>query len=210
MAEYRKHIEKDAALERRLQPVWVLETSVDQTLQILEALKSNYEQHHGVTYTPEALKAAATLSERYINDRFLPDKAIDLVDESGALAQMKQYNDDGVDEESNGISPVVTEHTVAAVISEMTGIPIGQLELEERDKLQSLEVSMEERVVGQNKAVRGVARAIRRARSGLRDPNRPVASFLFCGPSTCYNVSDFQLCVLVVMFMTSNIKSSYF
>jgi len=185
-------VEKDAALERRLQPVWVQETSVEQTIEILKALQSKYEQHHGVTYTPEALRAAAVMAERYINDRFLPDKAIDLLDESGAMAQMKledgesssNANDGGYSAVVNAMSAGnVTEHTVAAVVSEMTGIPTGQLESSERDVLQALESTMEKRVVGQNKAVKGVARAIRRSRSGLRDPNRPVASFLFCGPT---------------------------
>ena len=175
IAEYRKYIEKDGALERRLQPVMVRESSVDQTVGILEALQSNYERHHGVKYTTEALRAAASLSERYISDRFLPDKAIDLLDEAGAIAQL---------ESTKSESPVIVdEHIVAEVISEMTGIPIGKLESSEMDRLQSLESHMEGRVKGQRRAVRGVARAIRRARSGLRDPRRPIASFLFCGPT---------------------------
>jgi len=191
IAEYRKHIEKDAALERRLQPVWVRETSVEQTIQILKALQGNYERHHNVKYTPEAIEAAALLSERYVNDRFLPDKAIDLVDESGAMAQLYPPDEDdedaGIDKETG--NPLVTEQMVATVLSEMTGIPLGQLESSERDRLQTLERQMEGRVVGQDRAVRGVARAIRRARSGLRDPHRPVASFMFCGPTGTGKVS---------------------
>jgi ATP-dependent Clp protease ATP-binding subunit ClpC len=171
IAEYRKYIEKDGALERRLQPVMVRETSVDQTVGILKALQSNYEQHHGVSYTSAALYAAAALSERYISDRFLPDKAIDLVDEAGATAHLESG-------EGPEARPVVDEHVVAQVVAEMTGIPVGKLESTEMDRLQSLESELEARVKGQRRAVHAVARAIRRARSGLRDPKRPVASFL--------------------------------
>jgi ATP-dependent Clp protease ATP-binding subunit ClpC len=171
ISEYRKYIEKDGALERRLQPVMVRETSVDQTVGILKALQSNYEQHHGVVYTNAALYAAATLSERYISDRFLPDKAIDLVDEAGAVAHLEVG-------EGHEMQPIIDEQVVAKVVAEMTGIPVGKLESTEMERLQSLESELEGRVKGQRRAVRGVARAIRRARSGLRDPNRPVASFL--------------------------------
>jgi ATP-dependent Clp protease ATP-binding subunit ClpC len=180
IAEYRKYIEKDAALERRLQPVMVKETTVDQTIRILEAVESKYALHHKVKYTKEALVAAATLSERYVTDRFLPDKALDLLDEAGAIAQL-EYAGEG--------TPIVTEHTIAEVISEMSGIPIGKLEANEMDRLRSLESQMEGRVKGQERAVRGVARAVRRARSGLRDPKRPVASFMFCGPTGTGKVS---------------------
>ena len=184
IAEYRQHIEKDAALERRLQPVRVKEPSVEQTIDILGAVQGNYERHHNVKYTPEALKAAAELSERYLNDRFLPDKALDLLDEAGASSQL-----DFADKV--GDTPVVTEHTIAEVISEWTGIPIGKLETTEMDRLVALEDQMEKRVKGQARAVRSVARAIRRARSGLRDPRRPVASFLFCGPT---GIGKTELC----------------
>jgi ATP-dependent Clp protease ATP-binding subunit ClpA len=174
--EYRKYIEKDAALERRLQPVLIKEPSVNETLNILKAVQSHYEKHHGVKYTPEALASAVSLSDRYITDRFLPDKALDLLDESGAIAHLERVEDD--DE-----CPIVTEHTVASIISEWSGIPLGKLETSEMDRLRALEAEMTKRVKGQNRAVRGVAKAIRRARSGLRDPKRPVASFLFCGPT---------------------------
>jgi ATP-dependent Clp protease ATP-binding subunit ClpC len=173
--EYRKYIEKDAALERRLQPVMVKEPSVVQTIDILQAVQSNYEKHHGVTYTSAALNAAATLSDRYMTDRFLPDKALDLLDEAGAIAHLEEPDED--------VTPEVTEHTVAMVISEWSGIPMGKLETQEMDRLQALEGEMGRRVKGQGRAIRGVARAVRRARSGLRDPRRPVASFLFCGPT---------------------------
>jgi ATP-dependent Clp protease ATP-binding subunit ClpC len=173
--EYRKYIEKDAALERRLQPVTVKEPSVPETLSILQAVQTYYERHHEVSYTPEALEAMATLSDRYVNDRFLPDKALDLMDEAGALAHLESLGDEE--------NLVVDEHLVASVISEWSGIPIGKLETSELDRLRSLEDDMERRVKGQGRAIRGVARAIRRARSGLRDPTRPIASFLFCGPT---------------------------
>jgi ATP-dependent Clp protease ATP-binding subunit ClpC len=179
VVEYRKYVEKDAALERRLQPVMVKEPSVPQTIDILNAVYLNYEKHHGVKYTPEALEAAAVLSDRYITDRFLPDKALDLLDEAGAIAHLENSEMDTVSDDL----VIVTEHTMAAVISEWSGIPIGKLEAGEMDRLQTLEYDMTRRVKGQGRAVRGVARAIRRARSGLRDPRRPVASFLFCGPT---------------------------
>ena len=172
--EYRKYIEKDAALERRLQPVTVKEPSLPETLSILEAVQSYYERHHGVKYTPEALEAMATLSDRYVNDRFLPDKALDLMDEAGAVAHLESDDQENI---------TVDEHLVASVISEWSGIPIGKLETNELDRLRSLEEDMMKRVKGQGRAVRGVARAIRRARSGLRDPKRPIASFLFAGPT---------------------------
>ena len=170
ITEYRKYIEKDAALERRLQPVMVKEPSVSETLSILEAVQSFYERHHGVKFTPESLEAMATLSDRYINDRFLPDKALDLMDEAGAVAHLESDGEESVP---------VDEHLVAKVISEWSGIPLGKLETNELDRLRSLEEDMMKRVKGQGRAIRGVARAVRRARSGLRDPKRPIASFLF-------------------------------
>jgi len=177
IAEYRKYIEKDAALERRLQPVMVREPNIEQTVGILEALQENYERHHGVTYTNEALVAAAKLAERYIQDRFLPDKAIDLLDEAGAVAHLKSAANNDTTE------PVVTEHTIAEIISEWSNIPLGKIEAAEQSQLLQLEHDLTLRVKGQRRAVTAVARAIRRSRSGLRDPNRPIASFLFCGPT---------------------------
>lgn len=182
--EYRKHVEKDAALERRFQPLLIKEPSVSQTFDILKAVTGYYERHHGVKYTPGALEAAASMSERYINDRFLPDKALDILDEAGALVQLDKDFDDET-------TPVVTEHTIAEVVSEWSGIPLGKLETGELDRLRQLEADMGRRVKGQSRAVRGVARAIRRARAGLRDPKRPVASFLFCGPT---GVGKTELC----------------
>ena len=186
ISEYRKHIEKDAALERRLQPLLVKEPTVDQTIGILSSIAPRYESHHGVKYTQESLDMAAKLSERYISDRFLPDKAIDLLDEAGALVHMEYSFDTGVTNNADEDLPMVTEHTIADVISEWSNIPIGKLETEETDRLLVLESEMEKRVKGQDRAVRSVARAVRRARSGLRDTSRPVASFMFCGPTGEY------------------------
>lgn len=196
IAEYRKYIEKDAALERRLQPVMVKEPSVAQTIDILRAVQSMYERHHSVQYTENAIAAAAELSERYINDRFLPDKALDLMDEAGALAQLEFLESGQIEEVENRPVPVVTDHVVMEVISEWSGIPMGKLESKEMERLRNLEDEIELRVKGQTRAVRGVARAIRRARSGLRDPKRPVASFLFCGPTgtgECFSAFHRQL-----------------
>jgi ATP-dependent Clp protease ATP-binding subunit ClpC len=184
ISEYRKYIEKDAALERRLQPVMVKEPSVAETTEILRAIAPSYEQHHRVKYTPESLVTAAKLSERYLVDRFLPDKAIDLLDEAGAIAHLNaasksDFNDEGGEENY----PVVDEHTVAMVISEWASIPLGKLESGEMDRLVQLEDDMTRRVKGQGRAIQSVARAVRRARSGLRDPQRPIASFMFCGPT---------------------------
>lgn len=187
IAEYRKYIEKDAALERRLQPVMVKEPSVQETTEILRAIAPSYEKHHKVKYTPESFVAAAKLSERYLTDRFLPDKAIDLLDEAGAITQLEKsmsaisQDDDEDDDEEN--YPEVDEHTIAKVISEWASIPLGKLESSEMDRLVQLEVELTQRVKGQGRAVQSVARAIRRARSGLRDPKRPIASFMFCGPT---------------------------
>jgi ATP-dependent Clp protease ATP-binding subunit ClpC len=196
ISEYRKYIEKDGALERRLQPILVREPTVKQTLAILQALKPKYEKHHGVQYSDGALQAAAKLSERYIANRFLPDKAIDLLDEAGALVHMDQVmwlsqqslsEEDDIDDDmknslnSDNLPPLVTEQSVATIVSEWTSIPLGKLEDEEMNRLERLEWDMACRVKGQTRAIRSVARAIRRARSGLRDLRRPVASFLFCG-----------------------------
>jgi ATP-dependent Clp protease ATP-binding subunit ClpC len=184
ISEYRKYIEKDGALERRLQPILVKEPTVPQTLLILQAIVSRYEKHHGVKYTAGALEAAAKLSERYVNDRFLPDKAIDLLDEAGALVHMEQVflgDDNQEDDGGQKLTPFVTEQAVAEILSDWTSIPLGKLEQDELNRLGNLEEEMTVRVKGQAKAVSSVARAIRRARSGLRDPKRPIASFLFCG-----------------------------
>jgi len=185
ISEYRKYIEKDAALERRLQPLLVKEPTMEQSLRILKAIAPRYELHHGVNYTVESLEAAVKLSERYITDRFLPDKAIDLLDEAGALVHMESVIglDDDEDVDEDAPPPQVTEHHVAEILSEWSSIPIGKLESGEMDRLRRLEDELTARVKGQSRAVRSVARAVRRSRSGLRDTRRPVASFLFCGPT---------------------------
>jgi len=187
ISEYRKYIEKDAALERRLQPILVKEPSVSQTLEILKTIAPQYEAHHGVKYSDASLEAAAKLSERYITDRFLPDKAIDLVDEAGALLQMEYTFDGSVTQED----PIVTENTMANVIAQWTSIPIGKLESDETERLMVLEDDLTDRVKGQARAVRSVSRAVRRARAGMRDTGRPVASFMFCGPT---GVGKTELC----------------
>mmetsp|Transcript_26920 Transcript_26920/g.30604 ORF Transcript_26920/g.30604 Transcript_26920/m.30604 type:complete len:944 (-) Transcript_26920:40-2871(-) len=188
ISEYRKYIEKDAALERRLQPVMCKEPSVQETIEILQAISESYEKHHRVKYTPQSLVAAAKLSERYLTDRFLPDKAIDLMDEAGAIAHLERYSltayDENYDDEDNEEElPVVDENTVTKVISEWASIPLGKLESSEMDRLVQLEDDMTMRVKGQERAIKSVSRAVRRARSGLRDPQRPIASFMFCGPT---------------------------
>jgi len=224
--EYRKHIEKDAALARRFQPVLVGEPSVEDTVAILRGLRDNYEAHHQVRITDEALDAAAELSDRYVTDRFLPDKAIDLIDQAGArvrlrvktpsadtreyereLEQLTRDRDQAVAAEyyekasalrdqinelkskleqatvSGGGVPQVTGADIAEVVSRATGIPVAQLTEEERERLLRLEGHLHDRVVGQDDAVEAVAEAVRRSRAGLGDPDRPVGSFLFLGPT---------------------------
>jgi ATP-dependent Clp protease ATP-binding subunit ClpC len=232
--EYRKHIERDAALERRFQPVMVGEPTVDETIEILHGLRDRYEQHHKLKISDEALEAAAKLSDRYISDRYLPDKAIDLVDEAGSrvrlinsqlppaakeldkeLRQVLKEKDNAVrsqdfdragelrdremeikaeirsiaqtkkTEESTGdeISPVVGEEDIAHIVASWTGVPVNKLTETESEKLLHMEDTLHQRVIGQDEAVRAISRAIRRARVGLKNPNRPIASFVFSGPT---------------------------
>jgi len=171
--EYRRYIEKDGALERRFQPLQITEPSVEETIEILKTVSPNYAGYHGVEYTENALIAAAKLSDRYITDRFLPDKAIDLLDESGSMIKMNNNEEDYF----------VTEDAITSVVSEISGIPVGRLETGERERLRNLELIMGERIKGQSQAVKVVAKAIRRARTGMRDGKRPVASLLFMGPT---------------------------
>ncbi|HWT06933.1 MAG TPA: ATP-dependent Clp protease ATP-binding subunit, partial [Xanthomonadales bacterium] len=168
--EYRKHVESDAALERRFQPVYVNEPTIEQTVAILKGLRAKYATHHGVQIDDEALEAAASLAARYIADRYLPDKAIDVMDEAAAGAAMR------------GAKRVDVE-LVAAVVSRWTGIPQGTITDAQRAGLLALEAQLTTRVVGQDQAVRAVSEAIRRARAGLKDPRKPVGGFLFVGPS---------------------------
>jgi ATP-dependent Clp protease ATP-binding subunit ClpC len=171
--EYRKHIEADAALERRFQPVMVAEPTIEQTEAILRGLRARYAEHHGVTIGDDAVEAAAALSARYIVDRFLPDKAIDLMDEAAAAVAL------GAGEGAK----VVHAGDVSAIVSKWTGIPQGSLTEEQTQGLLALEESLAKRVVGQTEAVSLVAQAIRRGRAGLKDPRKPVGGFLFVGPS---------------------------
>ncbi|MET7755783.1 ATP-dependent Clp protease ATP-binding subunit [Streptomyces sp. NPDC005389] len=224
--EYRKHIEKDAALERRFQPVLIPEPTVEETVQILEGLRDAYEAHHQVRFADGALAAAAELSDRYISDRFLPDKAIDLMDQAGArvrlrsagrstevvsredrLARLQREKDQavaaeqfekasdlkrqiadvegeiaGIEERREGVVSV-TAADIADIVSRRTGIPVSQLTASEKEKLLKLEEEMHARIVGQDEAVTAVSEAVRRNRAGMGDPNRPVGSFLFLGPT---------------------------
>ncbi|MFG2791127.1 ATP-dependent Clp protease ATP-binding subunit [Streptomyces sp. NPDC048419] len=224
--EYRRHIEKDAALERRFAPILVGEPTVDDTVEILRGLRDRYEAHHQVRITDEAVVAAAELSDRYITSRFLPDKAIDLMDQAAArvrlraktpLADTREIEDriaalgrekdqavadeeyerakelrDRIKETEAQLTeagkgeaqvPKVTAEDIAEVVSRTTGIPVAQLTEEERARLMKLEEHLHERVVGQDEAIAAIARAVRRARAGMSDPNRPVGSFLFLGPT---------------------------
>ena len=231
LEEYRKHIEKDAALERRFQPVYVQEPSVDDSIRILEGLRGRYESHHRARIQDDALEAAARLSARYIMDRRLPDKGIDLIDEAAARARIKTMEPpeelkeiehrleeirkekeaavDGqeferaaelrdaerllfeeLEEERklwrsgrNDSEPVITGEDIADVVAEWTGIPVFQITGEESLRLLGMEREIEKRLVGQSEAVGSVAKAIRRARSGLKDPKRPIGSFLLLGPT---------------------------
>lgn len=187
--EYRRYIERDGALERRFQALEVKEPTVFETLDILAAVSPKYEEFHGVKYTYNALLAATKLSNRYISDRFLPDKAIDLIDEAGSMVKMTE----------DGESYYVTEDAIEEVISEITGIPIGKLDNGEKARLKSLEEEIQKRIKGQAPAVRAVAKAIRRARSGMRDGKRPVASLLFCGPTGVGTVPLFDVYCYVAL-----------
>ncbi|WP_394191293.1 ATP-dependent protease ATP-binding subunit ClpC [Paenisporosarcina quisquiliarum] len=229
--EYRKYIEKDAALERRFQPIQVDEPSVDESIQIIKGLRDRYEAHHRVKITDAAIEAAAKMSDRYISDRFLPDKAIDLIDEAGSKVRLRSYTTppnlkelegrlEAIRSEKNAAvqsqefekaasfrdteqklkeelestkkswkeeqgkaESEVTVEDIAAVVSMWTGIPVSKLAQTESDKLLKLEETLHERVIGQSEAVTAISRAVRRARAGLKDPKRPIGSFIFLGPT---------------------------
>lgn len=229
--EYRKHIEKDPALERRFQPITVKEPSIDDTIKILEGLRDRYEAHHRVKITDEALKAATDLSERYITDRFLPDKAIDLIDEAASrvrlqsvtappdlndlkskLEELNQEKEEAISTQNyekaasirdrekrikeelerrqeewkhqkHSKSTEVGYEEIAHVVSTWTGIPVKKLTIEESERLLNLEDILHKRVVGQEQAVDAVSRAVRRARVGLKDPKKPIGTFIFVGPT---------------------------
>lgn len=229
--EYRKYIEKDAALERRFQPIQVDEPTVEETIQIIKGLRDRYEAHHRVKITDEAIEAAAKLSDRYISDRFLPDKAIDLIDEAGSKVRLRSFTvppnlkalEDKLEHVRNEKNAAVssqefekaaalrdteqkikeeleqlkkswkekqgkeeskvTVEDIAEVVSMWTGIPVNKIAQEESEKLLNLEEELHKRVVGQHEAVEAISRAIRRARAGLKDPKRPIGTFIFLGPT---------------------------
>jgi len=229
--DYRKHIERDAALERRLQPVLVEEPSVEETIDILMGIKSRYEDHHKLTITEEAVKAAAQLAARFVSDRFLPDKAIDLVDEAASRVRItrssappslkealhgldslrrekeeaissQQYEyaaelrdrevnlqqkldemEDGWENERELSKPAVMEEDIAEVVSMWTGIPVSRIASEESARLLHMEETLHDRVIGQDESITAVAKAVRRARAGLKDPRRPIGVFIFLGPT---------------------------
>lgn len=172
--EYRRHIEADPALERRFQPITVPEPSVPEAVRVLEGLVDRYRQHHRVHITGDALDQAARLADRYVSDRFLPDKAVDLLDQACSRVRLRR---------GDGDEPVVDADDIAEVVSRRTGIPVTDLTTVERTRLLDLERRLSTRVVGQDHAVRVVAEAVRRARAGLGDPDRPIGSFLFLGPT---------------------------
>ncbi|MEM7531049.1 MAG: ATP-dependent Clp protease ATP-binding subunit [Chloroflexota bacterium] len=227
--EYRKYIEHDAALERRFQPIMVDEPSVEETVQILEGVRGRYEEHHKLKITDEALSAAASMAARFVPDRFMPDKAIDLIDEAGSRVRMykapqaanlretfmdlrqlqkekddaleKQMYDDAIDmryrevELENKISnlreswnevtnvPNVTAEDIAEVVAMWTGVPVSQIAGEERERLLNMEQHLRDRVLGQEEPIRAISKAVRRARAGVKDPKRPIGTFMFLGPT---------------------------
>ena len=231
MDDYRKHVERDPALERRFQPIQVAEPTIEETMQILMGVKNRYEEHHRVDITDDAVGSAASLSARFIADRFLPDKAIDLIDEAGSrvrlrsgttplsvkeankvLENVRKEKDDAIaaqqyeyaaelrerelrlvenmegleknwHEEQEQERAVVTAEDIAEVVSMWTGIPVTRLALEETDRLLHMEEGLHKRIIGQDEAIIGISKAVRRARAGLKDPRRPIGAFLFLGPT---------------------------
>jgi len=169
--EYREHIEKDSAFERRFQKVYVREPTIEETIEILKGLRETLQDHHKVEITDGAIEAAAKLSERYISDRFLPDKAIDLIDEAASRIRVE------------GSGEKVTEAEIASLVSQWTGIPVERMLEEERSRLAKMEDALHERIIDQEEGVRAIAEAVRHSRAGLSDPRRPVGTFLFLGPT---------------------------
>ncbi|MDJ0576980.1 MAG: ATP-dependent Clp protease ATP-binding subunit, partial [Xenococcaceae cyanobacterium MO_234.B1] len=187
--EYRQYIEQDAALERRFQKISVGEPSVADAKKILQGLQKTYEEFHKVKYSNKALTAAVELSHRYISDRFLPDKAIDLIDEAGSRVHLRHSLNQGLADSEvlpinpQSLTPVVDATEIAEVVSAWTGVPVNQMDQVESETLLNLEAHLHERVIGQTEAVKAVSKALRRSRSGIGDPNRPIASFIFSGPT---------------------------
>ncbi len=178
--DYKRHIEKDRSLVRRFQPVKVLPPDEEHTLSILEGLRPKYEEYHGVRYSIEALRHAVLLSNRYITDRFLPDKAIDVIDEAGAKAKILAQNTRGAIGDE---PPQVGRARVEEVVALWTGVPVTAIREDEREKFLRLEDTLHRRVIGQDKAISALARAIRRSRAGIKNPYRPIGSFIFLGPT---------------------------
>lgn len=175
MDEFTKIVEKDGALDRRFQKIVVSATNVPQTIEILKKIQKNYENFHNVAYTPEAVEASVRLTDRYITDRFLPDKAIDAMDEAGSMVKIKS---------SGSKKPaVVTEEDIASVVSKTTGIPVNKVAESEGNRLLKMRDRLKNRIIGQDDAIDTVVKAIQRNRAGLKDPNRPIGSFLFFGPT---------------------------
>lgn len=173
MDEFRKIVEKDGALDRRFQKIIVERTDIPHTISILDRLKTNYEKHHNVIYTDEAIEACVRMSERYITDRCLPDKAIDAMDEAGSMVRLKNTRKTGY----------VTAEDVAEIISKMTGIPSGKVAENEGSRLIRMRSKLQKRIIGQDEAIEKVVRAIQRNRAGIKDPGRPIGTFLFFGPT---------------------------
>ncbi len=184
--EYRRFIEKDSALERRFTPIWIEEPDEESAVEMMKALRNNYEKHHGVELTDAALNAAVRLSDRYVTDRNLPDKAVDLIDEAAAKARIERAPAVVVDQTDDLLEAptlVIDDEDIAALISERIGVPLDQLVEEEVEKLLKLEDRLHERLIGQDRAVGTLADAVRRGRMGLKDASRPTGVFLFMGPT---------------------------
>lgn len=249
LEEYRKHIESDAALERRFQPVVVDEPSVDETIEILRGIRKAYEEHHRLKISDEALDAAAQLSARYVSERFLPDKAIDLIDESSSRVRMykspsakeakdlmsklrevrqsfSQAQEEGRHDDAQDLlrhqeeiekqldqlrsgwdrsnSPTVTADDIAELVSMWTGVPVMQIAQEESQRLLTMEKDLEKHIIGQEEAIQAIAKAVRRARAGLKDPRRPIGSFMFLGPT---GVGKTELTKALARFMFGSEES---
>ena len=189
--EYEKFISKDKALERRFQPIVIEPPTISQTIRILDGIKKSYERYHNVVITDEAIQAAVRLSDRYVTDRNLPDKAIDLIDEASSRSKVSN-NQNGKQEVSETSEPIIiTEEEIAKVVASWTKIPVHKITADEKNKLLNLEQELHKRVIGQNEAVQAVANAIRRSRVGLKDTNKPIGSFIFVGQT---GVGKTELC----------------